>query len=85
MLAILSSGLATLTAFARIVPPKDPADGVLNAELVAIVQRSAVGQPVIIQDPDAKLARKGKGEEAKLSYNGNLLAENRNGLIVNKP
>src|SRR5271170_382750 len=34
-------------------------------------------------DPDAKLARKGKGKEAKLSYNGNLLVENRNGLIVN--
>ena len=34
-------------------------------------------------DPDAKLARKGKGKEAKLSYNGNLLIENRNGLIVN--
>jgi IS5 family transposase len=34
-------------------------------------------------DPDAKLARKGKGKEAKLSYNGNLMVENRNGLIVN--
>src|SRR5271154_5698282 len=34
-------------------------------------------------DPDARLARKGKGKEAKLSYNGNLLVENRNGLIVN--
>ena len=34
-------------------------------------------------DPDAKLARKGRGKEAKLSYNGNLLVENRNGLIVN--
>ena len=33
-------------------------------------------------DPDASLARKGNGKEAKLSYNGNLLAENRNGLIV---
>ena len=33
-------------------------------------------------DPDALLARKGKGKEAKLSYNGNLLIENRNGLIV---
>lgn len=33
-------------------------------------------------DRDAKLARKGKGKEAKLSYNGNLLIENRNGLIV---
>ena len=34
-------------------------------------------------DPDAKMARKGRGKEAKLSYNGNLLVENRNGLIVN--
>ena len=33
-------------------------------------------------DPDAKLARKGNGKEAKLSYSGNLLVENRNGLIV---
>jgi hypothetical protein len=33
-------------------------------------------------DPDALLARKGTGKEAKLSYNGNLLVENRNGLII---
>jgi len=33
-------------------------------------------------DPDAKRARKGDGKEAKLSYSGNLLVENRNGLIV---
>jgi transposase len=33
-------------------------------------------------DADARLARKGNGKEAKLSYNGNLLTENRNGLIV---
>ena len=33
-------------------------------------------------DPEALLARKGDGKEAKLSYNGNLLVENRNGLIV---
>jgi IS5 family transposase len=33
-------------------------------------------------DPDAQLARKGPGKEAKLSYSGNLLVENRNGLIV---
>jgi len=29
-------------------------------------------------DPDALLARKGRGKEAKLSYSGNLLVENRN-------
>lgn len=33
-------------------------------------------------DPDALLARKGNGKEAKLSYNGNLLVENRNGFIL---
>jgi hypothetical protein len=33
-------------------------------------------------DPEAKMARKGKGKEAKLSYNGNLVVENRNGLII---
>lgn len=35
-----------------------------------------------LTDGDARLARKGSGKEARLSYNGNLLTENRNGLIV---
>ena len=34
-------------------------------------------------DPEAQLARKSEGKEAKLSYSGNLLVDNRNGLIVN--
>jgi Transposase DDE domain len=33
-------------------------------------------------DPDAKLARKGAGKEAKLSYSGHVLMENRHGLVV---
>lgn len=33
-------------------------------------------------DPDARLMRKGKGKEAKLSHLLNVLDENRNGLIV---
>ena len=33
-------------------------------------------------DPEAQLARKGNGKEAKLSYSGHLLVENRNGLIM---
>ena len=33
-------------------------------------------------DPEARLARRSAGKEAKLSYSGNLLVENRNGLIV---
>ena len=33
-------------------------------------------------DPDAKLYRKGNGQEARLGYLGHVLMENRNGLIV---
>ena len=33
-------------------------------------------------DPEALLARKGPGKEAKLSYSGHVLMENRNGLCV---
>src|SRR6266851_3547899 len=34
-------------------------------------------------DPEARLARKGAGKEAKLSYAGHVLMENRNGTAVN--
>ena len=34
-------------------------------------------------DADALLARKGSGKEAKLSYSGHVLMENRNGLVAN--
>ena len=34
-------------------------------------------------DPEARLARKGAGKEAKLSYTGHVLMENRHGLVVN--
>lgn len=33
-------------------------------------------------DPEARLARKGAGKEAKLSYSGHVLMENRNGLVA---
>ena len=33
-------------------------------------------------DPDARLARKARAKSRRLSYCGNLLVENRNGLIV---
>ena len=33
-------------------------------------------------DPDARLARKGDGKESKLCYSGNVLIENRHGLVV---
>ena len=34
-------------------------------------------------DPDAQLARKGRGKEAKLSYAGHALLYNRHGLVAN--
>jgi hypothetical protein len=33
-------------------------------------------------DPEDKLAKKGKGKEAKLAYTGNVMTENRNGFVV---
>ena len=33
-------------------------------------------------EPEAKLYKKGKGKEAKLSYIGNVMTENRNGFVV---
>jgi transposase len=33
-------------------------------------------------DPEARLYRKGKGKEAKLSYIGNAMTENRHGIVV---
>jgi transposase len=34
-------------------------------------------------DPEALLAKKGKGKEAKLCYTGHALMENRSGLVIN--
>ena len=36
-------------------------------------------------DPTAKLFRKGPGKEAKLSFMGHLLMENRSGLVIGQP
>ena len=33
-------------------------------------------------DPDARLARKGDGKESKLSFCGNVMIENRHGLVI---
>ena len=45
LLAIVSSSLVALTQFGRIVPIKDPVDGILDAQLVVIVQRSLTREP----------------------------------------
>ncbi|MCW5979616.1 MAG: IS5 family transposase [Bryobacteraceae bacterium] len=59
-------------------PPDDPGNPTVNFH----GQKRSNETHESTTDPDAKLARKGNGKEAKLSYSGNLLVENRNGLIV---
>lgn len=61
------------------VPPDDPGNPTVDFH----GQKRSNQTHESTTDPDAKLARKGAGKEAKLSYSGNLLVENRNGLIVN--
>jgi len=61
------------------VPPDDPGNATVDFHGETRSNQTHASKT----DPDAKMARKGKGKEAKLSYNGNLLVENRNGLTVN--
>ena len=59
-------------------PPDDPGNPTVNFHGEKRSNQTHASKT----DPDAKLARKGPGKEAKLSFSGNLLVENRNGLIV---
>src|SRR4030095_12729480 len=59
-------------------PPDDPGNPTVNFHGEKRSNQSHESK----SDPDALLARKSKGKEAKLSYSGNLLVENRHGLIV---
>src|SRR5215510_3329737 len=59
-------------------PPDDPGNPTVNFR----GEKRSNDTHVSKTDPDALLARKSGGKEWKLSYSGNLLAENRNGLIV---
>ncbi|HZD50496.1 MAG TPA: IS5 family transposase [Silvibacterium sp.] len=61
------------------MPPDDPGNPTVNFHGERRCNQTHASK----SDPDAQLARKGPGKEAKLSYSGNLLVENRNGLIVN--
>jgi transposase len=59
-------------------PPDDPGNPTMNFHGEKRSNQTHESK----SDPEALLARKGGGKEAKLSYSGNLLVENRNGLIV---
>jgi len=60
-------------------PPDDPGNPTVNFR----GERRSNETHQSKTDPEALLARKSEGKESKLSYSGNLLVENRNGLIVN--
>jgi len=60
-------------------PPDDPGNPTINFHGEA--RRNDTHQSTT--DPDARLARKGQGKEAKLSYAGHVLLDNRHGLVAN--
>ena len=64
---------------ARTAPPDDPGNPTVNFHGES--RRNATHASTT--DPDAQLARKGQGKEAKLSYAGHVLLDNRHGLVAN--
>ena len=59
-------------------PPDDPGNPMVDFH----GERRSNVTHVSTTDPDARLARKGKGHEAKLAYQGHVLMDNRHGLAV---
>ena len=67
------------------VRPKDGGDGGVgggNPEVDFKGQRRTNDTHASTTDPQAQLARKGKGRESRLAYAGHALMENRNGLVL---
>ena len=60
-------------------PPDDPGNPTVDFH----GERRSNATHQSTTDPEARLARKGPGKEAKLSYAGHVLMENRNGIAVN--
>jgi IS5 family transposase len=59
-------------------PPDDP--GNPTVDFHGEKRSNATHQS--LTDPESRLAKKGKGKEAKLSYSAHALMENRNGLLL---
>ena len=53
-----------------------------NAEVDFHGQKRSNATHISTTDPEARLYRKGPGKEAKLSFMGHAMTENRNGLVV---
>jgi len=63
----------------RQAPPDDPGNPTVNFH--GEPRRNDTHQSTT--DPEARLARKGLGKEAKLAYAGHVLLDNRHGLVAN--
>jgi transposase len=59
-----------------------PADGEKNPEVDFHGEKRTNDTHQSTTDPEARLARKGRGKEARLSFTGHVLMENRTGLVV---
>src|SRR6202171_1208075 len=59
-------------------PPDDPGNPTVNFH----GERRSNATHQSTTDPEAKVAKKGAGKEAKLCYSANALMENRNGLLI---
>src|SRR6202521_1829538 len=59
-------------------PPDDPGNPTVNFH----GERRSNATHQSTTDPEARLAKKGKGKEAHLSFMGHALMDNRNGLVV---
>jgi transposase len=79
----LLEACASLKSFQRKDRKQDPPDDPGNPSVNFHGEKRSNETHQSTTDPDAMLARKGNGREAKLSYNANLLTENRHGLVVN--
>jgi transposase len=74
---------ASLKSFQKVgAAPPPPADDPGNPTVDVHGETRTNDTHASTTDPDAMLARKGAGKEAKLSYSGHVLMENRNGLAV---
>jgi transposase len=63
-------------------PPSEPPDDPGNPTVNFHGERRSNATHQSSTDPEAKLAKKGPGKEAKLCYSANALMENRNGLLI---
>ena len=79
----LLEACASLKSFQRKDQKQDPPDDPGNPSVDFHGDKRSNETHQSTTDPDSMLARKGNGKEAKLSFNANLLTENRNGLVVN--